>query len=450
MNTESIWEIIVIFCEELLFYIFIRTKLTASKTSVISKIAQFLFLTGYILIIYMHNLSNASTLLTILLSFCLDFLFIKLFFTVSFFYSLFLSIMYSFICIVAEYITLIIPQIFMDTSVEQMLVGGNLRIPISFNYIALIAILVFLFAHLFNKNIYLSLFQKISYTVLTVLGICISHYILILTLIFSQNAVLEDKVIHLILINMFFLLMLLSLLIYIYQLGNSKEQNIKYLKREKQYELEKQQYEILLNTTTSLREMKHDIKHHLTVIKSLTEQNKWEKLQEYVNSYFQELEKSNLLLATGNTAIDCIVSSKLLTAKQLNISIQYSIVAPETFPMDDISLSSVIGNLLDNAIEGSLRSMESVENFTPWIRFYIKPFQNMVLIHVENKFDGIVKRDANQQLVSLKFEADHGIGLNRVAELVSENNGMLTITTDQQIFSVHIILPQKEDTQYDY
>lgn len=449
MNTNLLLEISIIFFEILLFYIFVHAKLTPPKANVKYSVYQFLYLTGHMIIIYSCNLSDVSTMVTIMLSLFMDTVFIKLFFLVPFFYSLFLGAMYSSICMIAEYITLIIPQIITKTPVEQMLAGGNLRAPISFTYIALVAVLVFLFAHLFNQNMYLSLLQKISYVFLSVSGIAISHYIVILTLTFSQNMVLKNKLNHLILINIFYLIMLLSLLVYIYQLGKSKEQNIKYLKQEKQHELEEQQYRLLLNTTMSLRTMKHDIKHHLSVIKSLAEHNETQKLQEYINSYFQELEKSNILLSTGNTAIDCLVSSKLSYARQLNIPIQYSIVIPSVFPMNDISLSSVIGNLLDNAIESSLRSMKTIENFSPWIKFYIKPFQNMVIIHVENKFDGILKVDTNHNFLSLKPGNNHGIGLNRVTELISKNNGMLTVSTEKQIFSVHIILPQKESTCHD-
>ena len=346
---------------------------------------------------------------------------------------------------VVEYITLMVPHVIGKIPLEYMLIGGAQRIPISLTYVTLIAVLVFLFVHLFSKSIHLSWFQKVTYTILSIIGIAISHYNLILLLSFSQNPTLKDDLNHLILVNVFFLIMLLSLLVYIYLLGKSKEENIRYLKQEKLHELEEQQYNILLSTTNSLRTMKHDIKQHLSVIKMLSENQEFQKLQEYVNSYCQELEKTNLLLSTGNTAIDCLVSSKLSLARQLNIPTNHSIMIPSEIPMDDISLSSVIGNLLDNAIENSLRSMNTTEDFTPWIHFYIKPFQNMIILHVENKFDGLLKLDSNQKFLSLKAEGNHGLGLNRVSELVLENNGIMTISTEQQIFSVHIILPQKEE-----
>ena len=445
MNAGTLFELFIISLELLLFFIFIHSIFDRRKKTTANSLLQFLFLGVHMLSTYICNVLEISSLITILLALCMDICFTLLFYKVSIFNGLFYGIIYSSICMVAEYITLMVPHVIGKIPLEHMLVGGAQRIPISLTYVTLIAVLVFLFVHLFTKSIHLSWFQKVTYTLLSVIGIAISHYNLILLLSFSQNPTLKEDMSHLILVNVFFLIMLLSLLVYIYLLGKSKEENIYYLKQEKLHELEEQQYKLLLSTTNSLRTMKHDIKQHLSVIKTLSENQEVQKLQEYVNSYCQELEKTNLLLSTGNTAIDCLVSSKLSLARQLNIPTNHSIMIPSEIPMDDISLSSVIGNLLDNAIENSIRSMNTTEGFTPWIHFYIKPFQNMIILHVENKFDGLLKLDANHKYLSLKAEGNHGLGLNRVSELVLENNGIMTISTEQQIFSVHIILPQKEE-----
>ena len=449
MNIEVLLEVTTIILEVLLFYIFVHSRLMERNSTSTGKLSQYAFLALHALLIYICNILGIASVITILLALSMDTIFTFLFFKVSFFHSLFYGIAYSSICMIAEYITLLIPLVLGNIPLEYLSVGGILRFPISLTYVAMIAVFVFLFAHLFNKNMHLTLLQKVSYIFLSVIGTAIAHYNLILILNFSQNSTLEDELHHLVLANIFFLMMLLFLLIYIYLLGKSKEDNIRYLKQEKQHELEEQQFRILLTTTESLRSMKHDMKHHLSIVKSLAELNETEKLQEYINSYYQELEKSNILLSTGNTAIDCLVSSKLSYAKQLDIPVQYSIVIPSAYPMDDVSLSSVIGNLLDNAIESSIRSMESIENFTPWINFYIKPFQDMVILHIENNYDGLLKKNAKQNILSTKKEPNHGIGLNRVSELVSQSNGMMTISTEHQVFSVHIILPQKEDNCYD-
>lgn len=451
MNLNTLWEILIICCEVILFYTFIHTKFNIQKKSTLSYLLQAVYLCGHIIITYVCNFFMVSTLFTIILSLCMDTIFIKLFFQTTIFYSLFWSVIYSAVCISAEYITLTIPQFFFSSSIEQTLKGGNLRIPISCIYIALIAIFVFIFGNIFSQKIHLLTSQKIIYTMLSILGIGISHYILILTIEFSRNPYLAPKTNNLIIINLFFIAMFISLLTYIYQLGKTKEQNIKYLKLEKQHELEEQQYRILLNTTDSLRILKHDTKHHLLVIKALIEHNEIIKLQEYVASYLLELETSSLLLSTGNTAIDCILSAKLLCAKQHNITMNYSVIVPSVFPLDDISLSSLLGNLLDNAIESCLRSSKNNESFIPWIHFYMKPFQNMVLIHAENPYSETLKRNSKHQFISSKDEANHGFGLKRIESIVSENNGILQISSDNNIFSVHMMIPLKEEeTNFEY
>lgn len=401
MNTtylHTLWEILIISFEILLFYIFVRSKLTFRRKTIFSYTAQVIYLAIQVCITYLCNRNMISTLFTIFLSLLLNIIFIWIFFQESFL------------------------------------------------YISLIAVFVFLSTNIFNRKMYLTLLQKVTYTILSILGIGIAHYILLLTLKFSQNAALAEETNSLILINLSFLAMFLALLIYISQLGQSKEQNIKYLELEKQHELEEQQYRILLNTTESLREMKHDTKHHLDVIKALAEQNELQKLQDYVTAYDDFLEKGHYLLSSGNTAIDCIMSSKLALAKQNHIAFDYSIMTPHPFPIDDILLSSLLGNILDNAIEGCVRSKSEKDTFEPWIRFYIKPFQNMVLIHSENNYEGKLNVNPNFGFFSTKQEPHHGLGLKRIRDIVSENNGFFQYSTDNNIFTLHIIIPLKEES----
>lgn len=441
----NIWEIFIIFLELVLFYIFIYSKLTLRTRLLSTYIKQGIYLVLQIFATYLCNHNMISSIYTILLSFLLNVIFLKVFFIESCFFILFWSVIYALICIIAEYITMTIPQFFSHLTLDKILLGGNMRIPFTFIYISLIAVFVFLFINVFNKKIYLSNLQKIIYIILAFFGISISHYILVVTIQFSQNSYLTKYINSLIIINMCFITMFLAMLVYIYQLGISKEQSIKYLNIKKQYELEEQQYNILLNTTNSLREIKHDTKHHLDVIKTMAQQNKLKELQNYISDYNNSLEKTNYLISTGNTAVDCIVSLKLALAKQNDINIKYSIMLPEPFPIDNISLSSLLGNILDNAVEGCTRSKLNDENFKPWIYFYIKPFQNMVIIHSENNFYGNINITNDKKIISSKNNKNHGLGLKRISDIVSQSNGIFKYLLENNIFTIHIIIPLKEN-----
>lgn len=119
-------------------------------------------------------------------------------------------------------------------------------------------------------------------------------------------------------------------------------------------------------------------------------------------------------------------------------------MTPSTFPLDDIALSSLLGNILDNAIEACLRDNRSQTDSPSWIRFYIKPFQNMILIHSENSYDGIINKNTKHEFLSRKKEKNHGIGIKRITDIVNEVNGIINITTDKNIFTLHIMIPLKE------
>ena len=131
--------------------------------------------------------------------------------------------------------------------------------------------------------------------------------------------------------------------------------------------------------------------------------------------------------------------------EQNDIPIDYSIMAPSPFPLDALSLSSLLGNMLDNAIEASLRGKAADNQFSPSIYFYIKPFQNMVLIHCENAFSGNIQITKNNKIISSKHSQEHGFGLKRISDIVSNNNGIFHQSIKNNIFIIHIILPLKED-----
>lgn len=236
----------------------------------------------------------------------------------------------------------------------------------------------------------------------------------------------------------------MCLLLYIYQLGYSKEINIRLLEEQKLLKLEETEYQNLIQSTERLREMKHDINIHLDVIQSLVTNENKAALLSYIREYHLALEETHHLISTGNTSIDCILSSKIHEAQKSGIEVEFSIVAPEIFPLDALSLSSLLGNLWNNALEACHRLWKVLPDMCPYILFYIKPFHSMILIHIENTFDGILKMNPDQTYASTKDCADNGIGLKRIYDIIEKADGIIQIDTNNNIFSVHIMIPMKE------
>lgn len=117
----------------------------------------------------------------------------------------------------------------------------------------MIAVFVLLFHSIGNKDISLSPFQKVAYIFIAISGLAIGHYILRLTLESVDKFGDSSFSARLSLVDLFFIILFLVLMLYIYQLGYSKEENIRLLEEQKIYELERTEFNSLSETTERLR-----------------------------------------------------------------------------------------------------------------------------------------------------------------------------------------------------
>ncbi len=439
----SLWEFLINFFEIVLFFIFIDTKLPKSTRFQNIRIHQSIFLVTRLIIICLMNYLQCSSWSTLIFSYCTEIGFTLLFYDGVLMLRIFWGTFFSVICLIADYITLFIPRATLGIDIQELLHRGPYRITFTMLYITLIAVIVFLVQHMSEENIHLTLKERIYYFTVAVSGIAVGHYIMIITLdseLLFHNDAFTSKLIF---INLFFILLFLSLLLYIFKLGKTEATNIELIEKEKMHELEEMEYRNLLASTESLREMKHDISIHLNVIQSMIDHCSTEELTAYIADYTNELELAHKFISTGNIAIDCILSAKIDTARKLGITVDFSVIAPANFPLDSISTSSLIGNLWSNAIEAceKLKQQSSAEDL--YISFYIKPFQDMVVIHMENLFDGYTKKAADGRFLSTKNGIDHGIGLKRISDIVENADGILQVKAEDHTFIVHIMLPER-------
>lgn len=444
---DSIWEYIVNFLELALFIIFIHKKLRIRANYKHQAVLMFLFVSFQFAVLCTLNKMGISSYSTLMSSCVLDIGYAVLFYRDSIIRRIFWGFSYSIICLVAEQISLFIPVTLYKGASLELLLGGTLRKPYTMLYLAMIAVFVLLFHSIGNKDISLSPFQKVAYIFIAISGLAIGHYILRLTLESVDKFGDSSFSARLSLVDLFFIILFLVLMLYIYQLGYSKEENIRLLEEQKIYELERTEFNSLSETTERLRKMKHDMQIYVDAINVLAKDKKWDELIAYTEQYHNTLATTQSAIATGNIAIDCILTAKLDYAEKHGIKTEYSIMAPENFPLDSVELSSILGNIWNNSIEAGERLIISDPTEHPYIYFYIKPYQNMILIHIENNYDGVIKGSIDGDILSVKQGKEHGLGIRLVKELVEKADGVLQITSDNKIFSVHIMIPDKENNK---
>lgn len=108
------------------------------------------------------------------------------------------------------------------------------------------------------------------------------------------------------------------------------------------------------NILKSTQIQRHEYVRHMQTIQALIELNKIETAQEYVNGITSQYWSNTMLYYIDNPAIAALINSKSSVAQVNNIDFAVAIkcdVSDINVPVWD--LCSVLGNLLDNAIEAA-------------------------------------------------------------------------------------------------
>jgi len=105
---------------------------------------------------------------------------------------------------------------------------------------------------------------------------------------------------------------------------------------------------------TDICHPRHDMKQHYQLLEEMVAAGGNEQAAAYLKECRSALEHDTMLW-TGITAVDALTLSKTLSMKQNGILFHYAAYPLAKTPIPESSFCSILGNLLDNAIEGVLR-----------------------------------------------------------------------------------------------
>lgn len=194
------------------------------------------------------------------------------------------------------------------------------------------------------------------------------------------------------------------------------------------------QYEITRRSIDEVNRKHHDMKHHLAAIRS--EQDATTRLR-MLDDLEESIDEYALVVRTGNHVLDAIVVAKLAHAREREVEV--SVVADGRLldfmrPMD---LTSLVGNALDNAIEGAA-TVASVDQ--RMIRVAVFAQDDFTMVRVENTFDGVLRRDGDR-IVTRQEGHGHGYGLRNIETAATAYGGAVSATASDEWFSLRVLFP---------
>lgn len=236
------------------------------------------------------------------------------------------------------------------------------------------------------------------------------------------------------------ILILYAVIFRMYRLASERHlANEKYMESQYQVSIRDEQYRRIFASIESVRRQRHDMRHHLLILRELLDHSETAKASAYLSQYLDSKPKETAEKLCGNPIVNMIVSHYRDIAEENGIVFSIHINIPDRLPVRDTDLSVLLGNLLENAVEAA----SSVNPESREIRLNMSRRGNMLGITVDNRFNGIVNQK-NGRYVSTKSER-RGLGLESISEIAEKYCGGVEFRHEGTMFYSSVMLGSEKE-----
>ncbi|WP_140920138.1 sensor histidine kinase DpiB [Limnobaculum xujianqingii] len=195
----------------------------------------------------------------------------------------------------------------------------------------------------------------------------------------------------------------------------------------------------------NLRTLRHEHLNWISTIGGLLQLKEYDRALEMVK--FESSNQQSLIDSISqmfkNRLIAGLLFGKYHRAKELGLEIQFtpgSTLSANINPLTENELASILGNLLNNAFEATLKNPDS----NKLIEFFISDEGSELIIEVSDNGCGIepdIRDTIFTRGVTSKNSGDHGIGLYLVKTYIDQYSGTITLDDNEPcgtVFSIFI------------
>lgn len=193
-------------------------------------------------------------------------------------------------------------------------------------------------------------------------------------------------------------------------------------------------YDEMQSHMEKIREIRHEIKHHIAALQILCSEREIDRIDDYLSNVSTNQFFRQDICYSKHPIVDCILSNYTAQAKEQNLKFKYQVNIPPLLKIPDPDLCSLLLNMLDNAIEASSQSSQK------WIWFDILLKDNFLIISCQNSHCGLVREQDGKILTQKREKEIHGHGLPIMKAIVEKYQSTLVITYDSEQFKLKTVL----------
>lgn len=185
---------------------------------------------------------------------------------------------------------------------------------------------------------------------------------------------------------------------------------------------------------TEMKTLRHDIKHYLSATAELITDGKPEKAKSYIESVINEkINPAVIGVNTGSVVVDAVINRRLEVCAEKSIEMK-CLIDTQFVSENDVDVSILLSNLLDNAIEGCSNTDY------PQIELIVKKKKSLTYITVKNSIACSVLDENPKLKTSKKDKSAHGYGIRSIKNIVNKYNGSVDFWEEDSCFVSEIWL----------
>lgn len=217
--------------------------------------------------------------------------------------------------------------------------------------------------------------------------------------------------------------------------------------KEKEYQKENQlmkmnhrllerQMELLEESVKSDRRVRHDVRHHNTVMAEYVKRGQYGELLQYLQEYTKEIDKDVAENICANTAVNNLLQVYTKWAENEQIKVTLDIELDRNIAIPNIDLVTILANAYENAIYGCMEVKKQSKERECFIHLMLKRKKHKLVIYCSNT----CRMETELKNGQPKPEFTGGIGVLSIIKTAENFDGEYDFKNDNGVFVFRLIM----------
>ena len=191
-------------------------------------------------------------------------------------------------------------------------------------------------------------------------------------------------------------------------------------------------YRLMAETTDKVREVRHEMNHHIAALSLLMRDQDYEGAENYLKKMALISSETSSGYYTQHMLLNSMLSEYKKQAEAKQVQVKYVILVPNLVAMEDMDLCQFLSNMLDNALEANshLNAADKKLSLT------IRQSGNFLYFLCENPCDPAhLHLMSNTPGTSKSDKRNHGYGIPIMERIAEKYNGTFRVSTQNGLFT---------------